>query len=89
LAEPFTAAHLSELSDWDNAEILTEQIFPTMSGKNVIAILESTARGADGFWYDFWTEAVESWGEEDWEWKPIFVEWFRCSDYSMPSRRQK
>jgi hypothetical protein len=78
-------AHLSELSDWDNAEILTEQIFPTMSGKNVIAILESTARGADGFWYDFWTEAVESWGEEDWEWKPIFVEWFRCSDYSMPS----
>jgi hypothetical protein len=77
-------SHLSELSDWDNAEILTEQIFPTMSGKNVIAILESTARGADGFWYDFWTEAVESWGEEDWEWKPIFVEWFRCRDYSMP-----
>ena len=77
-------SHLSELSQWDNADILTEQIFPTMSGKNVIAILESTARGADGFWYDFWNEAVESWGEEDWEWKPIFVEWFRCSDYSMP-----
>ena len=77
-------SHLSELSDWDNAEILTEQIFPTMSGKNVIAILESTARGADGFWYDFWNEAVDSWGDEDWEWKPIFVEWFRCRDYSIP-----
>jgi hypothetical protein len=77
-------AHLSELSSWDNAKILTEQIFPAMSGNNVIAILESTARGRSGFWYDFWCESIESWGEEDWEWKPVFVEWFRCREYSVP-----
>jgi hypothetical protein len=77
------AAHLSELSIWDNAEILTEQIFPALS-PNAIAVLESTARGADGFWFDFWCEAEDSWGDEDWEWKPIFIEWFRCRDYSLP-----
>lgn len=81
---PAATTHNSELSSWDNAKILTEQIFPAMSGNNVIAILESTARGRNGFWYDFWCESIESWGEEDWEWKPVFVEWFRCREYSVP-----
>jgi hypothetical protein len=77
-------AHLSELSSWDNAEILTEQIFPAMSGRNTIAILESTARGRVGFWYKFWKKSIARWGTEGWDWKPVFVEWFRCREYSIP-----
>lgn len=76
------AAHLSELSDWDSPETLTEQIFPTMNARDELAIMESTARGRSGrgkFWYDFWNNAVDKWGDGLWEWKPIFIEWFRCS----------
>lgn len=79
------AAHLSELSAWPNAKILTEQIFPTMNARDELAILESTARGRQGFWYDFWRKSVQRWGDGSWEWKPIFIEWFRCRDkYSRP-----
>lgn len=77
------AVHLSELSAWDAPEILTEQLWPTMNAKDELAIMESTARGRSGtgkFWYDFWNECVDKWGSDDtWEWKPIFIEWFRCS----------
>ena len=78
------AAHLSELSDWENAKTLTEQIFPTMNAPDELAIMESTARGRQGFWYDFWKQAVNRWGDGRWQWKPIFIEWFRCPDkYSL------
>lgn len=77
-------AHLSELSSWENAETLTEHIFPTMNAPDTIAILESTARGRTGFWYKFWQECEDNWGDESWQWKPIFVEWFRCKKYSIP-----
>ena len=76
------ACHMSELSAWDAPEILTEQLWPTMNAKDELAIMESTARGRSGtgkFWYDFWNECVAKWGDGQWEWKPIFIEWFRCS----------
>ena len=76
------AGHLSELSAWDDPTTLTEQIFPTMNAKDELAIMESTARGRSGtgkFWYDFWNNCVNKWGDGLWEWKPVFIEWFRCS----------
>jgi hypothetical protein len=73
------AAHLSELSAWPAPEILTEQIFPTMNATDELAIMESTARGRQGFWYDFWKKSIAKWGDGQWEWKPIFIEWYRCS----------
>jgi hypothetical protein len=80
VGKAINAAHLSELSDWDNAETLTQQIFPATGGRESLIILESTARGRHGFWYDFWRKSVQKWGNGTWEWKPIFIEWFRCSD---------
>lgn len=73
-------AHMSELSAWPDPKTLTTQIFPTMNAKDELAIMESTARGRQGFWYDFWNKAVNKWGDGSWEWKPIFIEWFRCPD---------
>lgn len=76
------ACHMSELSAWNEPEILTEQLWPTMNAKDELAIMESTARGRSGtgkFWYDFWNECVDKWGDGQWEWKPIFIEWFRCA----------
>ena len=84
------ACHLSELSAWDSPEILTENLWPTMNAKDELAIMESTARGRSGtgkFWYDFWNDCVDNWGNDPtWEWKPIFIEWFRCSVSTIDSK---
>lgn len=72
------AVHMSELSEWDNASILTENLFPTMNAPDELAIMESTARGTVGFWYRFWKSAME--GKTDWQ--PVFIEFFRVKKYS-------
>lgn len=74
------AAHLSEISLWEDAETLTEHIFPTMNAPDELAIAESTARGRKDVWHHLW-KAAES-GEIDW--KPVFVPFFRVPKYSTP-----
>jgi hypothetical protein len=74
------AAHMSEISNWPNDEVLAEQIFPTMNAPDELAIMESTARGRKNFWHTFWTSAWE--GKV--EWTPVFIEFFRVKKYSLP-----
>lgn len=74
------AAHMSEISNWSNDEVLAEQIFPTMNAPDELAIMESTARGRKNFWHTFWTAAWE--GKV--EWTPVFIEFFRVRKYSTP-----
>lgn len=80
VGKAITCCHLSELSLWPEAKVLAEQLFPALSGSpGQIAIMESTARGRNNFWYDFWKEAWE--GKVDWE--PVFIEFFRVKKYSL------
>lgn len=90
IGKTIRTCHLSELSAWQNAKVLTEQIFPTLNSPDTIAILESTARGRKGFWYKFWNEAEDKWGSDpSWQWKPIFIEWFRCpTKYFLPIKNK-
>jgi hypothetical protein len=74
------AAHMSEISNWQNDEVLAEQIFPSMNASDELAIMESTARGRKNFWHTFWTAAWE--GKVDWT--PVFIEFFRVRKYSLP-----
>lgn len=74
------AAHLSELSNWDNDAVLAEQIFPTMNAPDELAVMESTARGRKNFWHRFW---IASW-EGKTDWTPVFIEFFRVKKYSTP-----
>jgi hypothetical protein len=81
VGKAITCCHLSELSLWPEAKVLAEQLFPTLSGSpGQIAIMESTARGRNNFWYDFWKDAWN--GKVDWE--PVFIEFFRVKKYSLP-----
>lgn len=81
IGKTIRSAHLSELSAWPyGGEILAEQIFPTMNAPDELAIMESTARGRNNFWHDFWCDAME--GKVDWI--PVFIEFFRVKKYSMP-----
>ena len=74
------AAHLSEISNWPNDEVLAEEIFPTMNASDELAIMESTARGRKNFWHRFWEK---SWKGET-SWTPVFIEFFRVKKYSTP-----
>lgn len=81
VGKAITCAHLSELSLWPDAKVLAEQFIPTLSGTpGQIAVMESTARGRDNFWYDFWKEAWD--GKVPWT--PIFIEFYRLKKYSLP-----
>jgi hypothetical protein len=81
VGKALVGCHMSELSLWPEAKVLAEQIFPTLSGTpDQIAVLESTARGRNNFWYDLWVDAMK--GKVPWT--PIFIEFFRLKKYSMP-----
>jgi len=74
--------HLSELSLWENERVLNEQIFPAMRLANdLIAIMESTARGRDGFWFPLWQQTLE---EKFNDWVPLFVPAYVMKEYSLP-----
>jgi hypothetical protein len=83
VGKSFSAVHMSELSFWADAAVLTQHMMPAfMNAPELFAVMESTARGKQGFWYRFWVSAVE--GRIPWE--PIFIEWFRRREYSLPIR---
>ena len=73
------ACHMSELATWEGGgETLTEQIFPTMNATDVMAFMESTAEGRNGFWYRFWNKTMD--GKT--EWHPIFIPYYRVRKYA-------
>jgi hypothetical protein len=73
-------AHLSEISLWPDAEILTEQVFPTLNAPDELAIMESTARGRKNFWHQLFESSMK--GETDWT--PVFIPFYRVQRYRRP-----
>lgn len=71
------AVHLSEISLWDNPDVLTKHIFPTMNAPDTLGIMESTARGRNNAWHHLWLGAIN--GQIDW--RPIFIESYRVKKY--------
>lgn len=79
--------HLSELSMWLDERVLNEQIFPAMRlATDLIAIMESTSRGRDGFWYPMWTKTLE--GKYN-DWVALFVPAYVMKEYSIPIKRDE
>lgn len=73
--------HCSEVGFWNDAKTLVTGLFqcvPNLS--NTTIILESTANGVGGFFYETWQNAVN--GENDFI--PLFFAWFEEPSYSIP-----
>ena len=69
----FHNIHVSELAFFPNAEkTMTALLQCVLMNKNTMVVLESTANGVGGYFYDMWQNAVK--GLNDFI--PIFLPWF-------------
>jgi hypothetical protein len=70
----FDIAHLTECAFWPYPNMIELDFFPALPlGINTLCILESTANGLGGWWYDF-TEDVRKGLQR--RWKYIFAPWY-------------
>lgn len=87
------AAHLSEVSKWpqtnERDKLVMSSILPSLSGKDTVAIAESTPEGATGWMFKTWEEAITleefkaRWKEgfrPDEQWVKVFAAWYEFSD---------
>jgi hypothetical protein len=69
--------HASELAFWPNAEEVWVAIMQAVPDDDSEVIVESTANGVGGLFYELWTQAEQ--GENDFI--PIFLPWFLEREY--------
>lgn len=73
--------HGSEVSRWPNADIFTADIEPSMNASDEFGIMESTAFGREGLYYEHWRGSVAG----DTGWRPVFIPVYRVTKYSLPT----
>ncbi len=72
--------HLSELATWNNPEMVTEDLLPAVlsgASPNTFFILESTAKGRSGSWYDWWKAAKR---KRFHGFIPVFIPWWAIKE---------
>jgi hypothetical protein len=73
--------HASEVAFWQDAKTLMTGLMQTIpDSPNTMVIIESTANGVGGWFYETWQQAVR--GEN--EYIPVFFPWFELNEYSKP-----
>lgn len=73
--------HASEVAFWQDAKTLMTGLMQTIpDSPNTMVIIESTANGVGGWFYDTWNQAVR--GEN--EYIPVFFPWFEDETYTRP-----
>ena len=70
--------HGSEVARWPKPELLAGVLNALTDAPYTLGILESTANGASGSFYETWQAAVD--GKN--EWIPIFLAWHKRPEYS-------
>ena len=76
--------HLSEASRYINSEIFTADIEPSMNAADTFGIIESTAFGREGLYYNMWRGAVD----DENGWKPLFIPVYKVRKYSLPAPKK-
>ena len=73
--------HVSEIAFFPNAQnTMTALLQCVPDEPNTFVVLESTANGIGGYFYDMWNDACE--GKNDFT--PLFFPWFTDSAYTTP-----
>lgn len=72
--------HLSELATWNQPEMVTEDLIPAIlsgASTNTFFILESTAKGRSGKWYEWWKAAKR---KKFHGFIPVFIPWWAIKE---------
>lgn len=78
--------HVSELAFFPNPEnTMTALLQCVPDEPNTLVVLESTANGVGGYFYDMWQKSVQ--GKN--EFTPIFLGWFVDPEYTRPFKTEQ
>jgi hypothetical protein len=78
--------HASEVAFWAKPDItMTGLMQAVADNMETLVILESTANGVGGYFYNMWQQAIR--GENDFI--PIFLPWFTDKEYTKPFKSEK
>lgn len=72
--------HISELAKWQDAETTMTSLLQSVPDYNGIVIVESTAMGVGGYFYDLWMKAEK--GKNNYV--PLFIPWYEHKEYVTP-----
>ncbi|PZD95227.1 hypothetical protein DNH61_11750 [Paenibacillus sambharensis] len=72
--------HISELAKWQDAETTMTSLLQSVPDYNGIVIVESTAMGVGGYFYDLWMKAKQ--GKNNYV--PLFIPWYEHKEYVTP-----
>lgn len=72
--------HISELAKWQDAETTMTSLLQSVPDYNGIVIVESTAMGVGGYFYDLWQKAKH--GQNNYV--PLFIPWYEHKEYQTP-----
>jgi hypothetical protein len=72
--------HLSELATWNNTIMITQDLIPAVlsgASSNTFFIMESTANGKSGDWYQWWKAAKR---KRFHDFVPVFIPWWKIQE---------
>jgi hypothetical protein len=70
----------SEASRWPDPQVWTADIKPSLNAPDMLGIIESTAYGRHGLYYNLWNAAEK--GKS--VWRALFIPVYKVRKYSMP-----
>jgi Terminase RNaseH-like domain len=77
------AVHCSEVGFWPDADSIVGGLMESIPEEHgTICVLESTAQGVGGYWYDTWKAAITP--HSDSQFTPMFFPWYLHEEYSIP-----
>ncbi len=85
IGQTVRAGHYTELSRWPDAGVYTADLKPSMNAPDGLYIMESTAFGRNGLFYNMWRAAING----DSSWRAVFLPVYKMRKYCTPIPKNK